>query len=962
MHHCFPIGLINTITGYSINYALALDGVADYLHWTPGGTGVSSTTWTFSCWFKQTRGSVANQSCFVSAGASNNATAISTYSSHAVFDNVLNVYAYHGSVDFEKQLVRHQSDAASWYHLVVQYDSTEGTDTNRIKLYINGVRYTDFETGTLGGTDSWPTLSEETDFGTTDTIKLGVNSTFGSPHAYFFLGEIAEVIMIDGAALDATSFGEEDDNGFWMPIEPSPANFPVTKITNAVPVMTGYTTPSGIVATDDDTNSPAWQAFNGVVTSPGNYWYGSGTTPNFITYEFTSNETVVEYGIWPQTGYAGSRYPTAWTLEGWTGSAWEVLDTRSGETSWTSSVSNDYTVASPDSYIKYKLDITAYTGLAIVQGIELRTAAIVNMGTNGFWLDFAVAPGTGNGAGTDVSGNDNHFTEVSLTAASQIVSTPTDNFATLDPLFQFGSTLSTTTYSNNNLTCVTPNGYAAISTMTLNSGKWYWENTWDAGTYAKYGWANNQALSAPGGGGGYVNNWWIDSGTRVYSETSYATTGTSYAIGDVIGFAVDFDNDAVWVSKNGTWMGGASLSEVEAGTTTNALWTGVLSGQTIRPIIVCDGGTNATSTFNAGQTDFNTAAPEGFLALSTANLPEPAIIDPSDHFSQQIVAKSGSTTDFTVPDWLTLYDWKCTIKNISGATEKWYVFDSFRGVTKYFSYDSNAVEATDANVFSFSGTTGTLGSTLTSGKSYLVEFHKAGLQSARNTNTTGSIAVTTSVNLTSLFGMCHHSAGTAANATIGHDLGVAPKYIEVNALAKSANATEAYHVALGAGYRLVMNTTAVGSADTTAWQGVEPTSTVFSVGVADATNANTGQIVFYYWDSVPGYSYFGDYTGNGNVNGPFVNLGFHPQSLLYKNHTTTTGYWNNWFSSMWPTNGGTTTVLERNTTNAAQSITRADSLSNGWKVRNITGDGNTNGTPALVCAWGGTPFKYSNGK
>jgi hypothetical protein len=896
----------------------------------------------------------------------------------------LNVYAYHGSADFEKQLVRHQSDAASWYHLVVQFDSTEGTNTNRIKLYINGVRYTDFETGTfLVGGENWPTLSEATDFGTTDTIKLGVNSTFGSPHAYFFFGEIAEVIMIDGAALDPTSFGEEDDDGFWMPIELSPANFPVTKITNAVPVMTGYTTPSGTVATDDDTNSPAWQAFNGVVTSPGNYWYGSGTTPNFITYEFTSNETVVEYGIWPQTGYAGSRYPTAWTLEGWTGSAWEVLDTRSGETSWTSSVSNDYTVASPDSYIKYKLDITAYTGLAIVQGIELRTAAIVNMGTNGFWLDFAdtnevtnthtysedlsnaafgknavtiatnstAAPNgtitadsviedgtTGNhrttssftgtaadytysffakrgtrnvaietwdgtsttygyfdltagtvvagqygasaasatienfgngwyrcsitrtmavascsvaiqlmtdtynisyagdsaslayiwgvqleisstlgvyvptttaavtaaGLGKDVSKRiGNHFTGVSLSAASQIASTPTDNFATLNPLYWEGTTIAT--FSNNNLTAVTTNNTVALSTIGISSGKVYFELTQDAHTGA-----------GNGGKVAFVAESRIEAGTQygghsaglfsIYANNGNAYSGatdlgnfTTHSDGDTYGFAMDFDNDAVWVRKNGLWLNGATTGEVEAGTTTNAIWTGVLS-EKMYPAVVCESWTNATHTANFGANAFDDAAPEGFLAISTANLPEPAIIDPSDHFSQQIVAKSGSTTDFTVPDWLTLYDWKCTIKNISGATEKWYVFDSFRGVTKYFSYDSNAVEATDANVFSFSGTTGTLGSTLTSGKSYLVEFHKAGLQSARNTNTTGSITVTTSVNLTSLFGMCHHSAGTAANATIGHDLGVAPKYIEVNALAKSANATEAYHVALGAGY------------------------------------------------------------------------------------------------------------------------------------------------------------------
>ena len=93
---------------YLIDYALALDGVADYLHWTPGGTGDSSTTWTFSLWFKQTRPDETHQGCIISAGASDNATAISTYNTGGTFDNILNIYKWHGTANFERQLVKHQ--------------------------------------------------------------------------------------------------------------------------------------------------------------------------------------------------------------------------------------------------------------------------------------------------------------------------------------------------------------------------------------------------------------------------------------------------------------------------------------------------------------------------------------------------------------------------------------------------------------------------------------------------------------------------------------------------------------------------------------------------------------------------------------------------------------------------------------------------------------------------------------
>ena len=89
----------------------------------------------------------------------------------------------------------------------------------------------------------------------------------------------------------------------------------------------------------------------------------------------------------------------------------------------------------------------------------------------------AVAPGTGSGAGTDVSGNANHFTEVSMTAAQQVTDTPSDdadnsigNYSTLDPNNDEGNG----TFSNGNLTITSGSGWnTTLSSMGIpQTGKW----------------------------------------------------------------------------------------------------------------------------------------------------------------------------------------------------------------------------------------------------------------------------------------------------------------------------------------------------------------------------------------------------------------------------------------------------------------------------------------------------------
>jgi hypothetical protein len=101
-------------------------------------------------------------------------------------------------------------DTSAWYHVVVAVDTTQGTEANRIKIYINGVQETSFATA------SYPSLNFDTYFNST------VAHYIGSSHNTYFDGYIAETVIIDGLQLTPTSFGEfDEDSGIWKPINVS---------------------------------------------------------------------------------------------------------------------------------------------------------------------------------------------------------------------------------------------------------------------------------------------------------------------------------------------------------------------------------------------------------------------------------------------------------------------------------------------------------------------------------------------------------------------------------------------------------------------------------------------------------------------------------------------------------------------------------------------------------------------
>ena len=128
-------------------------------------------------------------------------------------DNKLQFHAGNSYADCNYVTNRKFQDEAAWYHIVFAVDTTQATNTDRFKLYVNGVQETDFSTNTK--------FDQNDDLWLMSTKKhtLGAQSEQGYEYWRMFDGEMADIHFLDGVQLTASSFGEEDSNGTWVPKE-----------------------------------------------------------------------------------------------------------------------------------------------------------------------------------------------------------------------------------------------------------------------------------------------------------------------------------------------------------------------------------------------------------------------------------------------------------------------------------------------------------------------------------------------------------------------------------------------------------------------------------------------------------------------------------------------------------------------------------------------------------------------
>ena len=162
-------------------------------------------------------------------------------------------------------------DVSAWYHIVYAIDTTQATESNRIKLYVNGEQFT---------VTTFPTLNF--DFAWNNNVEHQIGASSG---AEFFNGSMSHIHFIDGTAELPTAFGEYDANGVWK-IKTSPSvtygtnGFFILKDGNSVTDQSGegnnFTVAGGTLTNTEDNPSNVFNTFNSLDNFYANATFSNG--------------------------------------------------------------------------------------------------------------------------------------------------------------------------------------------------------------------------------------------------------------------------------------------------------------------------------------------------------------------------------------------------------------------------------------------------------------------------------------------------------------------------------------------------------------------------------------------------------------------------------------------------------------------------------------------------------------
>ena len=336
-------------------------------------------------------------------------------------------------------------------------------------------------------------------------------------------------------------------------------------------------------------------------------------------------------------------------------------------------------------------------------------------GTNGFYLNFSDNSGTSSTTlGKDSSGNGNNFTPNNLAVSDAMPDTPTNNFATMNPLNGY-SGLSEGNLRFNFYNDSAGNRSTQATIALPKSGKWYWEARYQesgTGTVTTKYFGLSQIHMATG----YVTAPYVyyDGGTGVLrngnasdnvdgKQVWYNGTG----VPALLGIAVDVDNNSVEYFHNGSSQGTIPLPTLTSSQEYFFTWANTSGGSSSTLNDTFNFGADSTfqgqassggNTDANGVGDFKYAPPSGHLALCSANLPDPTIKLPNKHFaaftytgtgsSGDVVNITNSDVDFT-PDWVWVKSRATTNNHI--------LTDAVRGGSKYLVSSETNAEVTDTD-------------------------------------------------------------------------------------------------------------------------------------------------------------------------------------------------------------------------------------------------------------------------
>ena len=601
-------------------------------------------------------------------------------------------------------------------------------------------------------------------------------------------------------------------------------------------------------------------------------------------------------------------------------------------------------------------------------------------GTNGFYLKFQDSSALGD----DSSGNTNDFSATNLVATDQVLDSPTNNFATLNPLWNKAGGYSFTLSEGNLKNTVGTGGQTIPSTFIAAplDKKWYWE--W----YGISGGANK--------GIGVILN--LEAATSYENQSAYqwkweGTNGIMYNTGGSGSYTLANSTLLETGDVGAIFIDGADIKFYKNGSLTYTA-TNAITAANSNCIIPSSGGYHDNNVYamNFGQDssfagektsgsanasdangigDFYHTPPTGALACCTDNLPDPSIADPTVHYN----ATTWSGDDSASRAITTGVDADFVWYKQRNGTEAHSLYDSIRGAQKRLISNYNGsgadVERTrSTGLQSFDSTGFTVGSDTEcngSGRDYIGWTWKAG--GASSSNTDGSITSSVSANATAGFSIVSFDGNGTSGATVGHGLSQAPELIIVKGRNLSGSSASAgwvvYSKPLGNTKYLYLNETDQEATDSGRWNDTTPTASVFTLGDDGVVNTSSSPYIAYCFHGVDGFSKVGSYTANGNNNGPFIYTGFQPAFFLVKKYASVGG--DNW--AIYDNKRNETNVMntqiypDSSSAEESSSARNIDFLSNGVKIRGTNSRTNdTSGYKFVYLTFSGFPFKTSNAR
>ena len=916
-------------------------------------------TWTLSFWVKRWNQSSTTDGifCAYNGSISEDNYAIIQFGSN---DRFYVTYAYANYI----QTNRVFRDPSSWYHIVVVVDTNNSTAGDRVQLYVNGVRETDFA------------ATHDPDAGQELAFNQACPHYIGSEVGQFYSDcYYAEMHFVDGTALGPTDFGEFDVNNTWNAKEYSGSYG-----TNGFYLKFNDNSSASALGTDSSGNSNTWTVNNLSVSAgvdndslldsptdgdtandtgvggqiPGNYCVinNLGRSAN--------NPTVSDGNLKMVLGSAqGTRHGTM----GVTSGKWyfEVVYTAATAFDGMVGVANknhennlgNYIGGDSDSWGYYYNGQRYHPGQSGAYGDGWTTGDVIGIALdmdNGA-LYFS-KNGTYQNSGDPTSG------------ASQTGAAFTNLSGTIFPgINGYGGT-QYVNFGQRPFNTSAPSGYKTWNTANLPTpaiavgatafdAVLWTANNGNAMTVSGLGFSPDLVW---GKGRSYTgSNAWYDT---VRGATKYITSNGPNAEGTIQGVTA--------FTSDGFTLGSDSETNYLTNTLVGWCWDAGTSDTSVSVGDLNSSAYNQSQTWSTQGTITNTGTAPDYYANTFDATINPPGASPGWDDGWRIGGTSLATGTSTVTGLNIAFTSSVKIRFMK------VLYGGSNTDTQFKINNVSLLDSTAGNgTFQEIDVTTSITSPITSwevnrnaGNNNLII---AGIFVDGARLVDSGISVTNVPSVASTY-RANPTAGTsivtwtgAANATVAHGLNAAPEMVWTKSRTSSVS-WRLWSAAFPnpATNYLGFDNAGMGTFAGTYWGGMNS----LTIGLGDGTyDNNTGDMVAYCFAPVEGFSSFGSFEGNGNADGPFISTGFRPRFILMKNiDNAGSGY--DWF--VFDTARDTLNVSEKillaNTNDAESNSDTVDILSNGFKIRTTANGVNLNSHTIVYAAFAEHPFKIARAR